>query len=120
MKSDDGWKRSAETRATMSASANLRWARPESAEDRAKISAMMKARWADPQTRAETRARMAAARKPHWDKVGADFSPKEVEFRLRRMEVRRAWFARNPQQLQAKRERARKRRERKRQLAANG
>jgi hypothetical protein len=90
MKSDDGWKRSAETRAKMSAS--------------------RKALWADP----EFRARIAA---------GNVLSKDE---RLKRQrEYLRAWRAQlTPEEVEvqrvAHRERKRKRREHKRQVAAKG
>lgn len=92
MKSDDGWKRSAETRA--------------------KMSAAQKARWADP----EYRTRMIAT-------LHKSVSDDERVKRAR--EHVRAWRARRtPEEAEVQRvahnERKRKRRERKRQVAANG
>ena len=78
----------------------------------------MKSRW---KLSAQTRAKMSASQKARRDKARAELgvSPEEAEFILHRMEVRRAWLARNPHQVEAKLERARKRRERERQVAAN-
>jgi hypothetical protein len=69
----------------------------------------------------ETRAKMSATAKARWAKVRAELSlsPKEVEFILRRSERRRARLARNPHQVQAQVDRQRRRRELKRQLAAD-
>jgi hypothetical protein len=67
----------------------------------------------------KARSRISKAAKARYAAVRAELSPEEAERRLHRMEVRRAWLDRNPQQREAKLERARKRRERKRNLASN-
>jgi hypothetical protein len=68
----------------------------------------------------ETRAKISAAGIARYEAFRATLSPEEAERHLRKSEARRARLARNPHQREAKLERARKRRERKRQVAANG